>query len=390
VAKLERNVPLSTMSLSPKSKITPFGNTRQKIFSTVNITLSHIPTELLETILTNFCDGYTLNQFWLAVVVCRRPWDSRNENEAVQDICRFILRKCLARRRRQIMEECNRASHPIKRNYYSIFNQLSGVDDMTRFTQQISRTCFTIDYFENIPLNVVWCGKLSFRDPRCDQASGWVHEEEVNVALFVDPYKWICNCDIPLGCYLPQLSTRRTGCNDFTARDMILQNYNFVPIAPHGRIVGITAVDRSKLRRVSQLMNRLDLVGTLPCSYHDRRSGAGSLVCRMMSFAQAQTRIERTTPHIIRRFYDDKSKMTVMTPLTINKVAHGKLPPNENFFASNNFDVVVEEEEDDHTLYCSWERVQHEDAPKKLKKGASIFDCYRKYCQLKNGITSTW
>jgi hypothetical protein len=377
-------------SSSAQSKASPSFNNRQNSSTATTITLSYLPKDLLATILVRYCDGYTLNQFWLAVVSCKSPWDSRNANETFQDVCRIVLRKCLARRRQQIVNECERVCEYVPRIYSFIYYHLLGDEDMgiTRFNRQISRMCFMIDYCERIPLNVVWCGKLSFRDPRHEQNTGLVQEEEVKVALFVDPRQWIGSCgNFTSSCFSPQ--SRSAGADSdggTTATVMILQNYNFVPIAPHGRIVGITTADRSALQRLSHLMNRCDLVGTLPSSYRDRRTGAGSFVCRMISFAQAQRRIERTTTFIIRRFYDDKSKMTTITPLHVNTLAYA--PACENDRTSDDFDIEM----DKHSLYCSWEHFHHGDDHRYEEREVgdfSIFECYHTYCHL-HGMESFW
>jgi hypothetical protein len=101
--------------------------------------------------------------------------------------------------------------------------------------------------------------------------------------------------------------------------EIILQNYNFAPIDPRGRIVGVTSADRQILKRIAQRMERDNLVGTLSTSQRRRNSTSpgegGEFILRIISFSQAEQRLERSFGNGSRYVQSLKEERDVMVPM---------------------------------------------------------------------------
>jgi hypothetical protein len=354
-------------------------------------TTSHLeilPRDLFESILARYCDGYTLLQFWYAAAGARNQpsgWSSQDQTDnsdtdgdppavtLADEVQQLLVNVLQHRQRRQ--RETRKKKKILPQEQVSIGTDLDDTillppyhndEDIARlgWTRRFSDGCFGIDYAERVPSNLVWCGTLSFRDPRvlrpldASTSTTTLLEERVQVMLFsragvdVRPYArdW-------------ELGLRRDGRNrrshdgaettsanpmDGAVTGIVLQTYNFVPIGG-GRLVGVTANDRIALMRISQRMARYNLVGTLETSYRTHASTEGNrnnfdFVPRIISFSQAHQRVEGFT--------------RMLHALEERKQHWKAYPPFEDWDKHNHKENAFSEDldinSDQCSLYCSW------------------------------------
>ncbi|KAG7349097.1 hypothetical protein IV203_011694 [Nitzschia inconspicua] len=366
--------------------ITPFDSADSPLsqHSIEIVSISFLPTEILKTILKHYCDGYTLNQFWLAAVTCRRKWKEVS-TKTFQEVLCSILAECVASRAKYIHDRLEK---------HDLQPRILRLNDLTCDpTQSFSKLCFAIDFYESVPWNIIWCGTLHFRDPSASRpfdANSSLVEQGVKVLIITLPKRWREShahgwFEKSKKCFTNNKGQLDTALDhEYTAIELVLQKYNFLTVAPHGRIIGVTKEDKQALERMSRRMQQNDLVGTLPTSYRNRGSNTGNpdyFVCRVVSFAQAKEKVEQVLGSAHGKFNEETKKMEPTSPITLNDAED---------LACKIYNDVLENQKfsfnDDDSLYCSWE-CEYEDPF--LNRPSPLFVCYREYSKL-FGVKSLW
>lgn len=177
-----------------------------------------------------------------------------------------------------------------------------------RLSRQIFGNLSAIDYCENVPSNLIWCGILQFRNKGYEKKEG-----KIQVVLVTHPRRWSVE-QIRLWRNATTATTMTTSTssskttmmhnNETTAAAITVDviPYNFVPVGPRrGRLVGVTKSDRRSLRDLSQKLDETELVGRFACKNTGRRSTnnnndirGGSFNVKLISFAQGQRKLDNT------------------------------------------------------------------------------------------------
>jgi hypothetical protein len=387
----------SSSSSSTAAPVSVFGSTGAA-GSYTTTTLSLLPKDIVETILTKYCDGYTLNQFWLASVGSKSPWNSQNHSKTVAKVCTRILwdaifhRKNLIEKNRELLHKDHVDDLLLDRVLCEFDMQREGAkknleDSSVSLSNEyrlFSDACFAMDYAERMPLNIVWCGTLNVRDPsvsRLLHQSAGLLEQGIKVMVVMDPIVWSLR---HVRAWNPSFKSDVTASSSTSDEptEIILQHYNFLPMSPQGRVIGVTKADRLALRRISERMKRDNLVGTLPASYHRGGSngdGFSTFICRMISFAQAKERAGIGPRQAAEQFGDQMARALTRIPLKVINEENGssiQLP-----FSSEDLELCGNAEYE--SLYCNWEYRSRNDqgrAQDSLAQERLLFrDCYRSY-----------
>ena len=176
-----------------------------------------------------------------------------------------------------------------------------------RLSRQIFGNLSAIDYCENVPSNLIWCGILQFR------SKGYGNKEgKIQVVLVTHPRRWSVeqtrlwrNATTTMTTTTTTSSSKTTMMhnNETTAAAITVDviPYNFVPVGPRrGRLVGVTKSDRRSLRQLSQRLDETELVGRFACTNSGRRSAhnhddsRGGFNVKLISFAQGQRKLDHT------------------------------------------------------------------------------------------------
>jgi hypothetical protein len=315
----------------------------------VSSTLDWLSNDILKFILMNYCDGCTLKQFWHAVeennatgsgggghrrrrssrqpLLPQQKQPNRKGDEGDEQIdirtaldYQVIVHAAVRYRRCRIS---NSETFGIAS---AIFGACEAEEDdedngAVKYPRrlQLFHNLFAIDYCEQIPMNLIWCGKLQFKDPsalRPFHSSSALLDDEVQVMLTSSPLQW--NTDhLSTWCSIMDGLDNHSSVASHDRHEITLQNYNFVPIHPRARIVGFTSADRQTLRRISLRMERDNLVGTLAARSRRHHDG-GDFILRIVSFSQAEERLERlfNGSSRVKTLKHEKMRMVPMTSRT--------------------------------------------------------------------------
>ena len=187
-------------------------------------------------------------------------------------------------------------------------------DGFLTFSRRIFGNLLAMDYCERVPQNLVWCGFL-----RVDCGFLRIHEnqfggtnlqgndlEPIKVALVVHPRRRSMK-EIRL--WRNATTSSLSSCTGIASRSVEESQkqptmkanvipHNFLPVGPtRGRLVGLTESDRRSLRKISDGLNRSEMVGRFSCvtaSVVDRNTGrnnGGQFTVKLTSFAQAQRKL---------------------------------------------------------------------------------------------------
>jgi hypothetical protein len=133
-------------------------------------------------------------------------------------------------------------------------------------TRSLSRRLVMLEYSRKLP-NVIWCGRVEFKDPRSPDWSSQ-HASVVLKAPQCFNANWL----------------QRFRDEFSESIKMSSQLYNFVPIPPFGRLVGITSKDRTTLQDIRKCLEQHDQVMTL-------RYPSRNLILRVISPEQSSRRL---------------------------------------------------------------------------------------------------
>jgi hypothetical protein len=205
-----------------------------------------------------------------------------------------------------------------------------------------------------------------------DGTSALVVEETVQVMVFTNPLCWD-TCHVSN--WFDGLKAEER------IREIVMQHLNFVPCGLLGRVVGVTDCDRLALRRISQRMDRDDLVGTLGGIIRnhcrDNNSSSSPFILRVIGFTQAQRRVA-ISPFLAERFEVEAKASVDLPPLnSLKKEKMKDLPQysdEDSLFCSWEYDVSVEQE--------THQRDQDRRDLNALKK------CFRQYKRMQNPFES--
>lgn len=158
-------------------------------------TLALLPKEVLESILTSFCDGYSLHQFWLAGVAARQQvWnstdrDNGSQDGSVQEVFKTMLKRVSKIRLGTIEKKTASLQMPgnpgeiVHTGNWVQADKFNGMVDFSTdevseewdfqsdsiqkccgWSLRFSHLFFAVDFSEKIPINFVWAGKLQFQE----------------------------------------------------------------------------------------------------------------------------------------------------------------------------------------------------------------------------------
>jgi hypothetical protein len=234
-----------------------------------------------------------------------------------------------------------------------------------RLSRHIFGNLSAIDYCENVPSNLIWCGILQFRNKGYEKK-----EEKIQVVLVTHPRRWSVeqirlwrNATTTMATTTSSSKTTMMHNNETTAAAITVDviPYNFVPVGPRrGRLVGVTKSDRRSLRQLSQKLDETELVGRFACKNTGRRSTnnnndirGGSFNVKLISFAQGQRKLDNTfrqgrEPGGI-PLNEEKISMTLRQK---SKTHHH----TENTLLQDNDDDPDDATDNDrNTLLCCWD-----------------------------------
>lgn len=332
--------------------------------------LDFLPRDILtQSILTNFLDGNSLANFWCATmskreIVIRRssprsslpsPSSSTAPLTMVEEIFQVIRRRrtllmeeedeyfgttkdsqryCLRRQIFQAFEDAiskestvddtggNDAS-PVKNSNKNIeirdkevsCNDIEGNTDSVfdfgsflRFSQRIFGHLMALDYCENVPHNLVWCGYLRISH---SHLGGMNASEPIKVVLVVHPRRWSMK-EIRLWRNATAWSLSNSSEEERRKSPTVKANvipHNFLPVGPNrGRLVALTKSGRKYLREIADGLNRSGQVGRFSCTTVSGIATAetadpsrgGQFTVKLMGFDQA----ERKLGTVFRRGYE--------------------------------------------------------------------------------------
>jgi len=198
------------------------------------------------------------------------------------------------------------------------------------FSRRIFGNLSAMDYCERVPYNLVWCGILQIEISQQGGTSDPSKDPQpIKVALVVHPRRWSMK-EIRLWrnatTRIPSSSVTATKNHHVVAEGKQptfkanVAPFDFLPVGPYrGRLVGLTASDRGALRKISDYLDRTDLVGTFTCTissiaakdatniaagdppgiadHNTGRIHGGQFTVKLMGFDQAQRKIDTTFPH---------------------------------------------------------------------------------------------
>ncbi|OEU21378.1 hypothetical protein FRACYDRAFT_235002 [Fragilariopsis cylindrus CCMP1102] len=268
--------------------------------------LEFLPRELLtQSILGGrYLNGNDLSNFWCAATAMSTKKIIRSST--IEDIIRIV------RHRRTLLtsEEQTTLTNMEERNSNEEQdNDQDNEDDNVTNCDYARRLIFgnlsAIDYCENVPSNLIWCGILQFR------SKGYGNKEgKIQVVLVTHPRRWSVeqtrlwrNATTTMTTTTTTSSSKTTMMhnNETTAAAITVDviPYNFVPVGPRrGRLVGVTKSDRRSLRQLSQELDETELVGRFACTNSGRRSAhnhndiRGGFNVKLISFAQGQRQLD--------------------------------------------------------------------------------------------------
>lgn len=292
--------------------------------------LDFLPRDILtQSILTNFLDGNSLANFWCATmskreIVIRRnsprcslpsPSSSMPPLTMVEEIFQIIRRRrtllteeddndkldstndnqryCLRRQVFQAFEDAiskqstvddtdsddssqeqksdkidNVEINGVSHNQL-VHNNDSSFDfgEFLRFSSRIFGNLMALEYCENVPHNLIWCGYLRISH---SQLAGMNYSEPIKVALVVHPRRWSMK-EIRLWrnatTFSMSNSAHEEEClNPPTVKATVIP-HNFLAVGPNrGRLVGLTETGRRFLHELADGMNRSGQVARFSCS----------------------------------------------------------------------------------------------------------------------------
>ncbi len=210
-----------------------------------------LPQEILQHILSDFCDQRTLENLWFAIS-CNHRISSRFWHLLNQVIDKRIARQTQSEDFCKIADSLLRGS--VRRNRDQVLHQRLNV----------------LTYCEQ-SLGILWCGYLEFKDPLLPDWSA----QTAKVVLQCDEDRWNW--------------AHAVGWNhSFTHTiKLVSQMYNFVPVTPRGQIFGVTVEDRAIIHEVSRQLQARDQVMTL------RFGNMDGFILRVISPLQAHQRLAK-------------------------------------------------------------------------------------------------
>jgi hypothetical protein len=246
-----------------------------------------------------------------------------------------------------------------------------------RLSRQIFGNLTAIEYCENVPSNLIWCGILQF----CNK--GYIKKEEkIQVVLVTHPRRWSVeqtrlwrNATATRTTTSASRTTAMIHNNERTTTTAVAEvasitvdviPYNFVPVGPRrGRLVGVTKSDRRSLRQLSQKLDETELVGRFACKNTGRRStnnndnsnirDGGSFNVKLISFAQGQRKLDNTfrqgrEPGGI-PLNEEKSSMTLRQKLKPHHHTENTLLQDDD----HDDDPDDATDNDRNSLLCCWD-----------------------------------
>jgi hypothetical protein len=212
--------------------------------------LPSLPREILQDILSLYCDKRALATFWQAVS------GSRFHGDAFW----FLLGKAVVDRFGNINE--------VKDDLLSCIPRVPEEQACRSIqTRHLSQSLTVLEYSERIS-DVIWCGHMEFKDPMLPDWSA----QHVRVVLRSDESWSLRNLH---GWNLAFPATIK----------LVSTSYNFIPVRPRGRIYGLTREDSATIRDIRRRLEARDQVMTLRFGNDD------GFILRIISPEQAQQRL---------------------------------------------------------------------------------------------------
>lgn len=232
--------------------------------------LSLLPREIIQNILSLYCDCKSIALFWQAFSVSQIHSSGicdlldnavgdrfRNLDESIEDSKERIL-SCIS---------------PPGQVEPSELQTNPKVKVRRMQTRYLSQRLTALDYCEQIP-NIIWCGLMEFKDPMLPDWSA----QHAQVVLLPDDG----------GRYTNAWTIRNIHgwSSSFPIQiKLVSQNYNFIPIPPRGRIFGISNEDKETIRDIRRRLESRDQVMTL------RYRNDDGFILRIVSPEQARQRL---------------------------------------------------------------------------------------------------
>eukprot|EP00531_Pseudo-nitzschia_arenysensis_P015224 CAMPEP_0116121502 /NCGR_PEP_ID=MMETSP0329-20121206/3731_1 /TAXON_ID=697910 /ORGANISM="Pseudo-nitzschia arenysensis, Strain B593" /LENGTH=359 /DNA_ID=CAMNT_0003615319 /DNA_START=212 /DNA_END=1288 /DNA_ORIENTATION=- len=176
-----------------------------------------------------------------------------------------------------------------------------------RFSRRIFGNLMALDYCENVPPNLIWCGYLRISH---SQLAGMNYSEPIKVALVVHPRRWSMK-EIRLWRNATTFSMSKSANEEEPIKPPTVKAnvipHNFQPVGPNrGRLIGLTESGRRTLRELADGLNRSGMVArfsntTVSSIPSSTTADLGrQFTVKLVAFDQAERKLET----IFRRGYE--------------------------------------------------------------------------------------
>lgn len=249
-------------------------------YKVMALDLTRYPVEILENFLLLYLDRQDLWKLWLAVCGCEQHveivWphleqltEQRLENQASRNGAASLIRILLDKE----------TSNPID-EYADTTTETRISRRLRQQTRSLSERLLLMEYGQTLN-SVIWCGRMKFAMPAHLR---FQDKLEARVKLYSDEnwsfqamHAW--NCHFPPSIPIVQL------------RSCV---YNFVPVKPSGRLLGVTKQDEEVIQRIRLELEATNQVMAL-------RFTQINIILRIISPNQVQDRL-RSFPGLAQQF----------------------------------------------------------------------------------------
>eukprot|EP00980_Cylindrotheca_fusiformis_P017368 scaffold5392_cov107-Cylindrotheca_fusiformis.AAC.1 len=231
--------------------------------------LTWYPEEILESFLLPYCGRQELLNIWYAICGCNKH----------MSILWPILNRLTEKRLRAISGESWVQSLQLLPLEKEAGPPKTTLEIRRKQSLFLSERLVIIEYAEEKELkNVLWCGRLEISSPSQQQQQQYHHFEKKNplqarVQLLVGSDEWDFETMHAWNCHLR-----------FPIIELRSQVYNFVPVRPFGRFMGMTPDDQEIVQQIRLELEATNEVLTL-------RFTQLKIILRIISPDQAQERL---------------------------------------------------------------------------------------------------